>query len=142
MQAERGASMAEGTRVAKPMTSADSDSPFFSRRMTFEEWVSLPEDEPGELVDGFLVEEEVPGYVHEVVVSWLSQKLRNWGASRGALIAASGAKFRVTVRSGRMPDLTVYLPGAEKPPKHGLIAAPPSIAVEVVTPTARDQRRD
>jgi Uma2 family endonuclease len=124
------------------MTSTDSDTPVLSRRMTFEEWANLPEDEPGELVDGFLVEEEVPGYMHEVVVSWLSQKLRDWGTPRGALIAASGAKFRVTPRSGRLPDLTVYLPGDKKPPRHGLITAPPSIAVEVVSPTARDERRD
>lgn len=112
------------------------------RRMSFEEWASLPEDEPGELVDGFLVEEEVPGYMHEIIVAWLSQRLRNWGSSLGALIAGSGAKFRVTVRSGRMPDLTVYLPGDKRPPRHGLITIPPSIAVEVVSPTARDQRRD
>lgn len=134
--------MPRGTRTANPMTSTDTDPPMLPGRMSFEEWVALPEDEPGELVDGFLVEEEVPGYMHEVVIAWLSQALRNWGSSRGALVAGSGAKFRVTPRRGRMPDLTVYLPGDEKPPRHGLITAPPSIAVEVVSPTAHDERRD
>jgi Uma2 family endonuclease len=107
--------------------------------MSFEEWVALPEDEPGELVDGFLVEEEVPDYAHELVITWLAQMLRNWGSSRGAFVAGSGAKFRVTPRRGRMPDLTVYLAGDNKPPGRGLITTPPSIAVEVVSPAASDR---
>jgi Uma2 family endonuclease len=121
--------------MANPMTSTGTDSPFLPRRMSFEEWAALPEDEPGELVDGFLVEEEVPDYVHEIAIAWLIQTLRNWGSSRGALVAGSGAKFRVTPHRGRMPDLTVYLPGDSKPPKRGLITTPPSIAVEVVSGT-------
>ena len=128
--------------MANPMTAADTDSPMLPRRMSFEEWIALPEDEPGELVDGFLVEEEVPGYLHERVIAWLVQVLGTWGSPSGALVAGSGAKFRVTPRRGRMPDLTVYLRGDKKPPKFGLITAPPSIAVEVISPTARDGRRD
>jgi Uma2 family endonuclease len=41
-----------------------------------------------------------------------------------------------------MPDLTVYLAGSKRPPMRGLIRTPPTIAVEVLTPTPRDQRRD
>src|SRR5690606_39256642 len=122
--------------------STETDSAVMPRRMTLEEWAALPEDEPGELVDGFLVEGEVPDYVHEVVVAWLVRTLGNWGAPRGAFVAGSGAKFRVTPRRGRMPDMTVYLPGDKKPSKRGLITAPPSIAVEVLSPSARDERRD
>lgn len=128
--------------MADSMTFAETDSSALPRRMSFEEWVALPEDEPGELVDGFLVEEEVPGYVHELVIIWLGQVLRNWGASRGVFVAGSGAKFRVTPRRGRMPDLTVYLAGGKKPPGRGLITTPPSIAVEVVSPAASDEHRD
>ena len=40
-------------------------------RMTTSEWAELSEDVPGELVDGRLVEEEVPDYAHEVIVAWL-----------------------------------------------------------------------
>jgi Uma2 family endonuclease len=122
--------------------STDTDSPVLPRRMSFEEWAALPEDEPGELVDGFLVEEEVPDYVHEIVIAWLIRTLGNWGSSRGALVAGSGAKFRVTPHRGRMPDATVFLQGDKKPSKRGFINAPPSIAVEVVSPDARDERRD
>ncbi len=124
------------------MISTEGHSAVSPRRMSLEEWATLPEDEPGELVDGFLVEEEAPHYVHELVIAWLVRTLGNWGSSRGALVAGSGAKFRVTPRRGRMPDLTVYLPGDKKPPGRGLITTPPGIVVEVVSLGARDERRD
>jgi len=37
-----------------------------------------------------------------------------------------------------MPDITVYLKGARRPQLRGLVDAPPSVAVEVVSPTLRD----
>jgi Uma2 family endonuclease len=109
--------------------------------MTLEEWADLPEDEPGELVDGRLVEEEMPSYTHELVVVWLGSVLRAWLAGKG-FVAGSGAKLAVGAHRGRMPDLTVYLPGGKKPPARGIVRVPPDIAVEIVTPTPRDARRD
>jgi Uma2 family endonuclease len=110
--------------------------------MSLEAWGALPEDEPGELVDGRLVEEEVVGYAYEIVVVWLAALLRLWVAPRGGLVGGSDARFAVKHPRGRKPDLTVYLPGSPKPPAHGLIRVPPDIAVEVVSPTPRDSRRD
>lgn len=110
--------------------------------MSVEEWTALPEDEPGELVDGQLVEEEVVGYAHEIVVIWFAALLRLWIAPRGGLVGGSDARFAVSTTRGRKPDLTVYLPGRPKPPAHGLIRVPPDIAVEVVSPTPRDGLRD
>lgn len=112
------------------------------RRFTLEQWALLDEDEPGELVDGVLEEEEVPSTIHEVVVAWSIEVLRAWARSSGALVLGSGIKLGVSRSRGRMPDVAVYLRGAPRPPLQGLVDVPPSIAVEVVTPTPRDQRRD
>jgi Uma2 family endonuclease len=111
-------------------------------RMTLEQWAALAEDEPGELVDGFRVEEEVPENIHELVVAWLIGALRAWGAARGVVILGSGAKYAVAERIGRMPDLSVFLPGTPRPPARGLNRRPPSIAIEVISGTPRDARRD
>lgn len=51
--------------------------------LTVAEWAARPEDEPGELVDGRLVGEEMPDLVHETVVSWLFGVLRPWLRDRG-----------------------------------------------------------
>jgi hypothetical protein len=53
------------------MSHATPSEPTTRRALTLAEWGALDEDEPGELVDGVLVEEEVPDYVHELVVAWL-----------------------------------------------------------------------
>jgi Uma2 family endonuclease len=110
--------------------------------MTLDEWYALDEDVEGELVDGFLEEEEVPGWIHEMIVTWLAQVLRNWGAHRGLMVGGSEAKFAVAAKRGRKPDMSAFLPGAASPPARGVIRVPPTIAVEIVTPTPRDQRRD
>jgi Uma2 family endonuclease len=111
--------------------------------MTLEEWADLDEDEPGELVDGVLEEEEMPTFLHEAVVSWLQYVLRGWAAPRGGWVFGSEAKYAVKPRRGRKPDLSVYLPGAKMPAAgDGLGRTPPSIVVEVVSARPRDARRD
>jgi Uma2 family endonuclease len=124
------------------MAQAMALEPTPTRTMTIAEWAAMDEDEPGELVDGVLVEEEVPEYVHELIVGWLIRILGVWAAPRGAFVAGSGAKFAVAPRRGRMPDLTVFFGGGRLPPRRGPITIPPDIAVEIVSPTPRDGRRD
>ena len=111
-------------------------------RMSLDEWATLPEDEPGEIVDGYRVEEEVPENVHELVVAWLIRILGAWGATAGAIVFGSGAKYALGQGRGRMPDVSAFLPGAHRPPRRGLNRHPPSIAIEVVSDTPRDARRD
>ncbi len=110
--------------------------------LSLDAWFNLPEDVPGELVDGRLVEEEVPGFVHEILVILLGSLFRTWIVPRGGLVAGSEAKFAVSPSRGRKPDLTVFFPGSQRPPAQGPIDVAPDVAVEIVSPTPRDGRRD
>lgn len=110
--------------------------------MTLEQWAAMPEDDPGELVDGHLVEEEMPDLIHESYVSWFVYTMKSWLAGRGGFVFGSEGKFAVAPRRGRKPDVTVYLPGSKRPEARGVVRTPPDIAVEVVSPTPRDGRRD
>jgi Uma2 family endonuclease len=116
--------------------------PHDTPELSLDEWFDLPEDQPGELVEGRLEEEEAPDYLHELLVALLGQALGNWISPRGGLVAGSNAKFAVGSGRGRKPDLTVYLPGSRRPPARGLIRVPPDIAIEIVSSTPRDGRRD
>src|SRR5215471_1964697 len=51
-------------------------------------------------------------------------------------------ELKVGDRRGRMPDASAYLPGGAKPPLRGLVEVPPDIAIEVVSATPKDMRRD
>lgn len=73
--------------------------------MTLDEWAAMPEDEPGELVDGRLEEEEGPDLIHELVVSRLIRVLGVWVGQAG-FVFGSEAKFAVRANRGRKPDVT------------------------------------
>lgn len=113
----------------------------FGKAMTLAQWADMPEDEEGEIVDGRLVEEEVPDFAHEAVVGWLIALFRAWVRPRGGFVGGSEAKFAVSGRRGRKPDVSVYFPG-RRPPAQGLIRVPPDIMVEILSPRPRDVRRD
>jgi Uma2 family endonuclease len=113
-----------------------------ARRMTVQEWAAMPEDEPGELCDGVLEEEEVPDLMHETAVLWLGVQLRTWIVPLGGFAFASEVKFALSSIRGRKPDLSVFLPGCPPLPRRGAVSIPPDIAVEVVSPAPSDQRRD
>jgi Uma2 family endonuclease len=110
--------------------------------MTLEEWAELPDDVPGEFVDGRLVEEEMPDLVHEVIVMWLGHVFLGWAGKTNTIVSGSDAKFAISQERGRKPDATVFLPGTQRPPAKGMVRIPPDIAIEVVSPARRDQRRD
>ena len=86
-----------------------------ARAMTLEEWAALDEEVEGELVDGILEEEEMPSFLHEIVVAWLIRTLHTWARQRRGLVASSETKIAVGPRRGRKPDVSVYLPGRVPP---------------------------
>jgi Uma2 family endonuclease len=114
---------------------------FARRPLSVQEWIALDEDDEGELVSGWLVEEELPDAVHELAITWLTSVFRQWLAGNG-FVFGSELKILTGPDSGRKPDVVVFLPGATPPPRRGPILEPPDILVEVVTPSPRDERRD
>ena len=110
--------------------------------MSLEEWAALDEEIEGELVDGVLEEEEMPTYLHELVVAWLIENLRRWARARRGFVVGSEAKIAVGSKRGRKPDLSVYLRSRQPGLDDRLITVAPHLVVEVVTTPARDVRRD
>lgn len=108
--------------------------------LTVESWAALDEDVEGELVDGRLVEEEAPSWEHEIVVSWLIDVLRAWIRPRGGFVLGSETKLAIAPGRGRKPDVVAY--SGVRARSGSAAHLPPDIVVEVITATARDQRRD
>ncbi len=113
-----------------------------SRELSLDAWIRLPEGIEGELVDGRLTEEEVPDPIHGLAVSWLIALLRSWLAGKGGFVFDSDVKVVVSPTGGRKPDVSAYLPGRRPPPRRGALREPPDIAVEVISASPRDERRD
>lgn len=105
-------------------------------------WESLAEDEPGELVDGELEDEEVADSPHEVVVSALLYVLLTWARERGGRVLPSETKYALSNHRGRKPDISMFLTRDRKLPRRGAVRHPPDLVVEVFSPDPRDRRRD
>ncbi len=110
--------------------------------MTLEEWADLDEDVEGELVNGALEEEEMPSFLHEIIVAWLIVALHGWVRRRRGHVAASETKIAIAPGRGRKPDLSVYLPGRMPAVGDSLVRVAPYLVVEVSSPRPRDVRRD
>jgi Uma2 family endonuclease len=119
-----------------------TSEPEYGRPMSIEAWEDLDEDIPGELVDGRLEAEEVADFPHEIVVALLLRALFAWDGARRALILPSEAKYALSKRGGRKPDISVYLSRERKLPRRGASRMPPDIMVEIVSRRPRDRRRD
>ncbi len=107
---------------------------------TWDDFVALEEDDLRELIDGELVEVEVPTKLHGYIVGILSYYLGAWALPRRAGIGvASGFKVRITDRRGVMPDLQFFR--STNPASRGddiaLASGHPDLAIEVVSESSR-----
>lgn len=104
---------------------------------TWEDFVALDEDDLRELVDGHLVEIEVPTNHHEYIVTMLGYSLVGWALENGARVCGSGYKVRMSSRRGFMPDLQLYRKGnLPKGQEQGLVEGRPDLVVEIVSPSS------
>ena len=102
---------------------------------TWDDFIALDEDDPRELIDGELVEVEVPTATHEEIVIALGYFLRAWvEKGHGGRVLASGYKVRISDRRGVMPDLQYYRQGNESAveQQQGLVTGQPDLVVEIV----------
>ena len=107
---------------------------------TWDDFIALDEDDLRELIDGELVEVEVPKHRHERIVAALIVALGTWAKERRAgHVLASGYKVRITERRGVMPDVQFFRRGNEPSAQHedGLAEGRPDLVVEVVSPSSR-----
>jgi Uma2 family endonuclease len=116
-----------------------SPSSAASAPYTWDDFIALDEDDLRELIDGELVEVEVPTFNHERAVARLVASLTNWSDIHGGCALASGYKVRVSTRSGVMPDVQFYRQGNEPvgDQEQGLVRGHADLVVEVVSPSSR-----
>jgi Uma2 family endonuclease len=106
---------------------------------TWDDFVALDEDDLRELIDGELVEVEVPRWKHEWIVGRLVILLDAWAqAEHGGRVVPSGYKLRISDRRGVMPDVQFYRIGNDAPldQEDGLVHGRPDLVVEVVSPSS------
>ena len=105
---------------------------------TWDDFIRLDEDDLRELIDGELVEVEVPNLPHERIVASLIVFLGVWARDHGATVVASGYKVRISKKRGVMPDVQVFRQGNDvSVDQHtGLERGRPDLAVEVLSPSS------
>lgn len=106
--------------------------------VTWEEFIELPDDDRRELIDGKLVEVEVPNGAHELLVATLCYLLIAWARPRKAgRVMASGYKVRVGAHRGVMPDVQFFRednPALGPASATALESGRPDLAIEILSP--------
>jgi Uma2 family endonuclease len=105
---------------------------------TWDDFIALDDEDLRELIDGELVEVEVPTNAHERIVSLITYFLEAWArpSSRGVVLG-SGYKVRISTQRGVMPDVQFYR--ADNLPRgqdQGLVQGRPDLVVEVTSPSS------
>lgn len=107
------------------------------------DFVSLPEDDRRELIDGRLEEHERPTKWHEYICMVLGPALTEWAFKQGGFVVLGSAyRVRVSDRRGVMPDVQMLTADAyERAGAQGLETGRPELVVEVVSPMSRAHDR-
>ncbi|MBZ0117050.1 MAG: Uma2 family endonuclease [Sandaracinaceae bacterium] len=114
-----------------------------AKRYTWDDFVALDDEDKRELVDGQLVEVEVPTKWHELIVTILSYHLHGWARTRKLRVLASAYKVKVREDRGAMPDVQVVKESVYRRSANdqGLVHGRPELVVEVVSPSSRQHDR-
>lgn len=106
-----------------------------ARPFTWDDFISLPDDDRRELIDGELLEVEVPTALHEWIVGELLYWLKAWcQVTKAGIVLASGYKVKIRNDRGVMPDVQFFKFGGRKIPQQGLDQGAPDLAIEVISP--------
>jgi Uma2 family endonuclease len=108
------------------------------RLLTVDEWAQLSTADQYELIDGVLRKRLVNANRHEFAVTQLTYVLLEFLGRSGVVgsVFGSNTKYRVRMRRGIMPDVSVVL-GAKRDsmdPDAALNIVGPDLAVEVLSP--------
>jgi Uma2 family endonuclease len=108
---------------------------------TWKDFIELDEDDPRELLDGQLVEIEVPTWGHERIVTVVIAVLETWAwSSKAGDVVSSAYKVRIEDRRGTMPDVQFYRRGNPAAGQEaGLEHGHPDLAIEVISPSSRSK---
>jgi Uma2 family endonuclease len=103
---------------------------------------ALPEQDARELVDGRLVEGELPTKWHEAMVAYLVHHLWAWCTKRGLKVLGSGFRLRISDRVGVLPDVQVLDDATYRAADaNGLNSGRPELVVEIISPSSRAHDR-
>ncbi len=105
-------------------------------RHTWDDFIALDGDDRRELIDGELLELEMPTDVHERIIAVLSFFLETWARRvNGGITLGSGYKVRISPKRGVMPDLQFFRrDNIPRDQPQGLEVGRPDLVVEVISP--------
>ena len=103
--------------------------------VTWKDFLALPDDDRRELIEGRLMELDVPTHLHEHIVVMVGYFLTGWRkAGGGGHVLRSGYKVRIRDDQAFMPDVQ-YFKSGRVVPEQGLTEGGPDLAVEVISPS-------
>jgi Uma2 family endonuclease len=105
---------------------------------TWDDFVALEDEDRRELIDGELVEVEVPTGAHERITFLIGHWLESWAEREGGgMTLGSGYKVRISNKRGVMPDVQFFRTGNHpRGQQQGLVEGHPDLAVEVSSPSS------